>query len=52
MKCEHCGDTVKPNCDWRQGRCPHRPAMIDIQALINSLKGKIVSWLQKSKKQN
>lgn len=31
MKCDHCGeDTVKKiNCDWRQGRCPHRPAMLD-----------------------
>ena len=27
MKCNACGeDTVKKiNCDWRQGRCPHRP---------------------------
>ncbi len=32
MKCNHCGeDTVKKiNCDWRQGRCPHRPAMVII----------------------
>jgi hypothetical protein len=29
MKCDHCGDEVKPNCDWRQGRCPHLPPMID-----------------------
>ncbi len=28
MKCNHCGETVKTDCDWRQGRCPHRPAMV------------------------
>lgn len=28
MKCNHCGDEIKPNCDWRQGRCPHRPPLI------------------------
>ena len=25
MKCNYCGDDVKIGCDWRQGRCPHRP---------------------------
>lgn len=29
MKCNHCGDEIKTPCDWRQGRCPHSPAMID-----------------------
>jgi hypothetical protein len=24
MKCEACGNEIKTNCDWQQGRCPHR----------------------------
>lgn len=20
-----CGNAIKPDCDWQQGRCPHRP---------------------------
>lgn len=28
MKCDHCGEEIKINCDWRQGRCPHRPPML------------------------
>lgn len=29
MKCETCGEHIKTNCDWRQGRCPHAPSMLD-----------------------
>lgn len=29
MKCKHCGEEVKANCDWQQGRCPHIPSMFD-----------------------
>lgn len=46
MKCDHCGeDTVKKiQCDWQQGRCPHRPAMLTdyhfrYLNLINFIKG-------------
>ena len=30
MKCKTCGeDTIKKiNCDWNQGRCPHRTPML------------------------
>ena len=30
MKCNACGeDTAKKiDCDWRQGRCPHREPML------------------------
>jgi hypothetical protein len=24
MKCDTCGKEVAINCDWHQGRCPHR----------------------------
>jgi hypothetical protein len=29
MKCKHCGEEVKANCDWRQGRCPHAPSTLE-----------------------
>ena len=32
MKCNHCGGEEKLNgidCDWNQGRCPHRPPLIN-----------------------
>ena len=35
MKCPACGENVKEqgvDCDWRQGRCPHRLPMIDTHA--------------------
>lgn len=31
MKCETCKNEITPDCDWRQGRCPHRKPMIEIQ---------------------
>jgi hypothetical protein len=48
MKCNTCGETIKPDCDYRQGRCPHRRALVDeilsdtyktrFYNLINSIK--------------
>jgi hypothetical protein len=30
MRCTTCGDEIKADCDWRQGRCPHRmPILTD-----------------------
>ena len=29
QKCAICYEPIRPDCDWKQGRCPHRPAMID-----------------------
>jgi hypothetical protein len=28
MKCNTCGEQITTDCDWQQGRCPHRPAML------------------------
>jgi hypothetical protein len=28
MKCNICNDEIKINCDWQQGRCPHRTPML------------------------
>lgn len=30
-KCFTCDQEITIDCDWRQGRCPHRPPMINIQ---------------------
>lgn len=29
MKCNICRKEYSPNCEYRQGRCPYRPAFID-----------------------
>lgn len=31
MKCNTCGKVYQSDCDWRQGRCPHHPPMLNIQ---------------------
>ena len=30
-KCKTCHGLIRPDCDYNQGRCPHRKPMIDIQ---------------------
>jgi hypothetical protein len=31
MKCNICHGLIRPDCDYKQGRCPHRKPMIEIQ---------------------
>lgn len=31
MKCQTCNKDYDPSCDYKQGRCPHHPPMINIQ---------------------
>lgn len=31
MRCSICRQPPQANCDFNQGRCPHLPAMINIQ---------------------
>jgi hypothetical protein len=31
MKCNFCRTEVKPDCDYNQGRCPHRIPLLNIQ---------------------
>ena len=31
MKCNICHSVIRPDCDYNQGRCPHRKPMIEIQ---------------------
>lgn len=30
-KCKTCRQEITPDCDYNQGRCPHRKPMIEIQ---------------------
>ena len=30
-KCNLCRKEYSPECDYKQGRCPHHPPMIEIQ---------------------
>jgi hypothetical protein len=30
IDCKICGKIYSPDCDYRQGRCPHHPPLIDI----------------------
>jgi hypothetical protein len=34
-KCDTCGHTIHPGCNFNQGRCPHRRPMIDDILLDN-----------------
>jgi hypothetical protein len=29
IDCKTCGQEYSPGCDYRQGRCPHHPSMLD-----------------------
>ena len=31
MKCSICRQEIQADCDYNQGRCPHRKPMIEIQ---------------------
>ena len=33
INCKTCGEKYSPSCDYMQGRCPHRPALISTQAI-------------------
>lgn len=58
--CTTCQKQITPNCDWRQGRCPHRKPMFEsilsdnyksrFYNLINFFKGKQSWQLHKNNK--
>lgn len=48
VKCNTCGDTVKVDCDYRQGRCPHRPPLID-DKIIDMIKQKLYNLFRGKK---
>ena len=46
-RCAVCLKAIDSNCDYKQGRCPHRTAIIDIQPKDTS-KGHLYISLVKS----
>lgn len=46
-KCTVCRKDIEADCDWNQGRCPHRKPMINIQPKDTS-KGHFYVSLTKS----
>jgi hypothetical protein len=43
-RCSICRRIPKANCDYRQGRCPHRPSMLD-KILSNPYKSRFYNLL-------
>lgn len=33
VNCATCGETYTPDCDYRQGRCPHHPPLVDVDKI-------------------
>jgi len=44
-RCSLCGTIPRPNCDWQQGRCPHRPSMLD-QILADGHKSRFYNLMK------
>jgi len=34
VNCQTCGRAYSPDCDYRQGRCPHHPPLIDLEKFM------------------
>ena len=34
IDCRTCGRQYSPNCDYRQGRCPHHPPLINLEKFM------------------
>jgi hypothetical protein len=42
-KCNTCGDEIRADCDYRQGRCPHRPPLINLEKIKMNIQPKDTS---------
>ena len=40
-----CGEEVKVNCDWRQGRCPNRSPMFN-EIVVDHYKMRLYNLIQ------
>lgn len=47
LKCQTCRKEYSPACDYRQGRCPHHPSLLN--NLIAWLRRKNNAYLQRIK---
>ena len=45
VKCNHCGQYVHADCDWHQGRCPHRPSLLD-QILADPYRSRVYNLVK------
>jgi hypothetical protein len=45
MKCQSCNKEYSPDCNWKQGRCPHHPSMLE-QILDNPYKSRFYNLIQ------
>jgi hypothetical protein len=45
MTCKTCGKEYNPKCDFRQGRCPHHPSMLE-QILANPYKSRFYNLIK------
>jgi hypothetical protein len=45
MKCDTCRKEYTPDCDYRQGRCPLHPAVLDIaQFSLYNIVQRVKGW--------
>jgi hypothetical protein len=42
-KCNTCGDEIRADCDYRQGRYPHRPPLINLEKIKMNIQPKDTS---------
>jgi hypothetical protein len=45
VTCEICGRVPTASCDWRQGRCPHLPSLLD-QIMSSTYKTRFYNLLK------
>ncbi len=50
-KCSICRKIPRPDCDYKQGRCPHRPSMFE-QIINNPYKSRFFNLLNFFKGKN
>jgi hypothetical protein len=42
-KCNTCGDEIRVDCDYRQGRCPHSPPLVNLEKIKMNIQPKDTS---------
>jgi len=49
MKCNTCNNEYSPSCDYKQGRCPHHPSLLE-QVLSDPYKSRfynLINWFKR-----
>lgn len=50
-RCSICHKVITPDCEWKQGRCPHLPSLVD-QILANPYKSRFYNLINFFKGKN